>query len=234
MKRALLFILICLALLGTACSGVKEVAEPTPIPPTATEKPVEVFHTIKVNAHPAEGGAVAPWEERVVAGTLVKVQAKPAPGYEFTGWSGADSSTSPDLTITMDGDKQLTAHFNKLETATPTEPTMTPTPEFSPTPEVEPTSENPWLLTPWCAEHVGCEKLEVKNQTDQWANVYLKFRDTGVSKYFSIAPRTVGWITLRPGYYSYVFTICGGSKVFEGTHGLNQHWYVIFKQKWCP
>ncbi len=113
------------------------------------------------------------------------------------------------------------------------EPSFTPEPTDSPTPAVEPTSSDPWVLQPWCEDHVGCERLEVKNQTDEWANVFLEFTDTGVNKFFSIPPRGHAWIRLRPGYYKYIFTVCGGKKVWDGTHGLNQHWYVIFKQKWC-
>jgi len=233
MKNALIYVLICITLLVTACGGVEETLAPTSIPSTATEEP-RVYYTIQVSAYPAEGGAVAPWEDQVISGGLVLVQAKPAPGYEFSGWSGVDSSSNPNLSVSMDGDKQLTAHFKKLATNTPLPPTITPTPADSPTPEVEPTSEDPWLLTSWCAEHVGCEKLEVKNKTNTWANVYLEYMDTGTNKYFSIAPRSVAWITLRPGYYRYIFTACGGQKVWEGTHGLNQHWYVQFKENWCP
>jgi uncharacterized repeat protein (TIGR02543 family) len=44
-------------------------------------------------------------------GTSVQLTAVPAPGYSFVNWSGdATGSTNP-LTVTMDGNKNITAHF---------------------------------------------------------------------------------------------------------------------------
>jgi uncharacterized repeat protein (TIGR02543 family) len=45
------------------------------------------------------------------SGAQVTVTATPASGYVFTGWSGAASGTSNPVTITVDGDKTLTANF---------------------------------------------------------------------------------------------------------------------------
>jgi uncharacterized protein (TIGR02145 family)/uncharacterized repeat protein (TIGR02543 family) len=42
----------------------------------------------------------------------VSVTATAANGYVFTGWSGASTSTSSPVTITMDGNKTLTAKFH--------------------------------------------------------------------------------------------------------------------------
>lgn len=42
------------------------------------------------------------------------VEAVPAPGYRFIGWSGALSGTEPVTTLVLDGDKQLTANFALL------------------------------------------------------------------------------------------------------------------------
>jgi uncharacterized repeat protein (TIGR02543 family) len=46
------------------------------------------------------------------AGTAVEVTATPAAGYVFTGWSDAATGTTNPVTITMDGDKTLTANFS--------------------------------------------------------------------------------------------------------------------------
>ncbi len=46
------------------------------------------------------------------AGTSVKITATPASGYTFTGWSGATTGTTNPVTITMDGNKTLTANFD--------------------------------------------------------------------------------------------------------------------------
>jgi len=48
------------------------------------------------------------------SGTLVTLVAVPAPGYAFDHWSGDASGTSSTITITMDSDKSVTAHFNRI------------------------------------------------------------------------------------------------------------------------
>ena len=231
MKKSYLYIMLGMIFIVTACTGAAP--EATPIPPTATEKPIEVLYTLKVSADPAEGGAVAPSEDQLPAGTKVQIQAKPAPGYKFEVWSGSDSSTSPDMTVTMDKDKTLTAHFSKLATNTPMPPTITPTPEHSPTPEVEPTSDNPYLLTDWCLEHVGCEKFTVKNQSTFAIGIYLRHEDSGAAKDFYCPPKGNIQITLPPGRYYYIFTTCNGGSVYDGYHHLSGKWYWLQKEKFC-
>jgi hypothetical protein len=79
-----------------------------------------------------------------VCGTDVLVTAIPADGWTFSGWSGnLTGSTNPE-TITMNGDKSVTATFAVIPAPTPTptptaEPTPTPTAEPTPTPTAEPT-----------------------------------------------------------------------------------------------
>ncbi len=231
MKRVYFYILIGMMLVITACSGAAP--EVTPIPPTETEKPPEILYTIKVIAEPVEGGAVAPSEDQVPAGTTVQIQAVPAPGYKFEVWSGPDTSTSPNMSITMDKDKTLTAHFTKLASPTPKPPTITPTPEHSPTPEVEPTSANPFLLTDWCLEHVGCEKFEVKNQSTFAIGIYLRHEDSKAAKDFYVPPKGNIQITLPPGRYFYIFTTCGGASVYDGYHHLSGKWHWLQKAKFC-
>ncbi|MGB2963997.1 MAG: hypothetical protein WBB69_08425 [Anaerolineales bacterium] len=104
MKKLFLIVPLLVILVGTACDGAKEPAEPTPVPAIEEAQPAEVLYTLKVDAYPEEWGLVYPSEKQVPANSSVEVQAIPAPGYEFEGWSGADSSTFPNLTLTMDGD----------------------------------------------------------------------------------------------------------------------------------
>jgi hypothetical protein len=223
-------ILMMCILFGTSCGG-QEAAEPTLVPPTPTEP--EIYYSLIVDADPSEGGIALPAAEEVLAGDVVQVEAKPAVGYEFTGWSGAVSLSSPSLSLTMDGDKYLTAHFNKLATNTPLPPTITPTPKHTPTPEVEPTSEDPYLLTDWCLEHVGCEKFEVRNQSPYAIGIFLRHEDSGAAKDFYVPPKGNVQITLRPGRYYYIFTTCGGKYVYEGYHHLSAKWIWLQKEKFC-
>jgi len=46
------------------------------------------------------------------AGETVTLNAEPKPRHIFSGWSGAQTSSSPTLTLTMDADKEITAHFS--------------------------------------------------------------------------------------------------------------------------
>ena len=131
MKKSVLCILWMAILITAACRGGGEAAE-APSEPAAVEAPKEeVFYTLTADVYPEEGGLVYPMEAEVPEGETIEVEAIPVPGYEFEGWSGASSLSSPNLSLTMDGDKQLTAHFKLKLTPTP-EATLTPTPEPSP------------------------------------------------------------------------------------------------------
>ena len=88
------------------------------------------------------------------------------------------------------------------------------------------------MLQPECEYSTGCEKMEVQNKTTLWVNVFLEDTKTGISKYFSVAPKSRANITMLPSYYKYVLTYCG-DKVKSGTHGLNSHWYILFKDNDC-
>jgi uncharacterized repeat protein (TIGR02543 family) len=231
MKRATVYILLFVFLIIAACFGTEEAAPtPTPVPPKPTEP--EVYYSLVVSADPPEGGIVAPTTEKVLAGTVVQVQAKPVPGYEFTGWSGAVSLSDPSLDITMDEDKILTAHFTRLATNTPVPPTATPTPKHTPTPEA---TEAPGVcsLTEWCNDHVGCESFQVQNQSSFAIGIYLRHDDSSVSCEYYVPPKGNLQIMLRPGRYYYIFTTCGGKYVYEGYHPLSSNWRWVQKAKFC-
>ena len=127
MKRIYLFILVICLMVSAACSG-GTAAEPPPESGAEEAAAVEVLYTLTVDVYPEEGGLVYPAEAEIPAGEMIEIEAVPVPGYEFEGWSGASSVSAPDLSLTMDGDKQLTAHFKLLLTPTP-KATLTPTPE---------------------------------------------------------------------------------------------------------
>ena len=74
-------------------------------------------YSLTTSSNPAAGGSVTPagvswWN---AGATTTGVTATANSGYQFTGWSGASSSTAnPAPGIVMDGPKVLTAKFGKL------------------------------------------------------------------------------------------------------------------------
>ena len=226
MRKVLIIIFILTAAFLTACNGAAP--EATPVPPTATEEP-EVYYTIIVKADPSQGGIVVPTKEEVLEGTMIQVQAKPAPGYEFAGWSGDIALSSPEVSLTMDSDKLLTAHFESLATDTPLPPTVTPTPKHSPTPE----DPGVCSLTQWCNDHVGCETFQVKNQSPFAIGIYLRHEESSISCEYYTPPKGNLQIVLRPGRYYYIFTTCNGKYVYDGYHHLSGKWYWLQKEKFC-
>ncbi|MDA3927819.1 MAG: malectin domain-containing carbohydrate-binding protein [Prolixibacteraceae bacterium] len=70
------------------------------------------LHTITVNA---ENGSVilSPESETYVYGTLVNASAQADDGYEFVEWKGDISGTTNPIEIAIDGDKEITAVFDK-------------------------------------------------------------------------------------------------------------------------
>jgi len=78
------------------------------------------IYTLTTNVSPAGGGTVShsPNHTHYSPGTSVTVEAKPASGYAFTGWSGASTSTSASVTVTINSNLELTANFQPLYTVT--------------------------------------------------------------------------------------------------------------------
>ena len=79
--------------------------EPTP----STEK-----YTLTTNIIPSGAGSVSPSGGEYESGVQVTLTASPASGYTFHQWSGTASGTTSTITITMDSDKSLTAHFETI------------------------------------------------------------------------------------------------------------------------
>ena len=58
-------------------------------------------------------GTVSPSSGSYPSGTTVTITAMPSSGWKFDHWSGDASGTDPTITVTMDGNKVITAHFVK-------------------------------------------------------------------------------------------------------------------------
>jgi uncharacterized protein (TIGR02145 family)/uncharacterized repeat protein (TIGR02543 family) len=73
-------------------------------------------HTLTVNANPAIGGTVSrePDAASYAHGTEVTVTAAPAEGYRFINWSGASTSETQEVTVTVNNNMTLTANFELI------------------------------------------------------------------------------------------------------------------------
>jgi uncharacterized protein (TIGR02145 family)/uncharacterized repeat protein (TIGR02543 family) len=75
--------------------------------------------SLEVKVSPKNGGTVRPDKTVRCRGvTPVTLEAEAADGYVFTGWSGASDLAVTPLTINLDGDKVLTANFERFEPRT--------------------------------------------------------------------------------------------------------------------
>ncbi|MEF8874006.1 MAG: InlB B-repeat-containing protein, partial [Candidatus Thermoplasmatota archaeon] len=83
---------------------------------TAHFEMIEETYTLDLNFDEGAGTVETdPNQTEYDAGTEVTLTAMPAEGYEFAMWTGDHGSTEEEITITMDEDKQLTAHFEMIE-----------------------------------------------------------------------------------------------------------------------
>jgi len=84
---------------------------------TAHFAQVVPFYTLSVSASPSEGGSVTldPSKDEYMVGSTVTLTAVPAENYEFDRWSGDASGTSATMSVIMDSDKGIIAHFKAKE-----------------------------------------------------------------------------------------------------------------------
>lgn len=68
--------------------------------------------TLTSSSNPTSGGSTN-GDGTYNYGTQVQLTAIPSTGYTFTGWSGDASGSTNPLTVTMDGNKNITANFTK-------------------------------------------------------------------------------------------------------------------------
>jgi xyloglucan-specific exo-beta-1,4-glucanase len=74
-------------------------------------------YTLAITKSPSDGGSVN-GAGSYDAGNVVTLTATPAAGYTFTGWSGDVTGTDASVSVTMDGDKNVTANFQQQSNST--------------------------------------------------------------------------------------------------------------------
>ena len=72
-------------------------------------------YTLTVNSNPSDGGFINPNGGTVKAGQQVSLTATPADEFLFESWSGAETGTSPTISVIMDKNKSITANFVKKQ-----------------------------------------------------------------------------------------------------------------------
>ena len=80
---------------------------------TVTQAAPSCTYTLSVSTNPSSGGTVNinPQQSTYCAGDVVTLTAIPHPGYTFSSWSGVDSSNGSAATVTMNGNRTVTANF---------------------------------------------------------------------------------------------------------------------------
>jgi len=109
MKRILLSILAIGILLLSAC-GAPMTAPPAEAPPTPTPTEQQAY-ALSISVSPSGAGSVSPSSVQYELGTKLTLTATPASGCSFGYWDGDASGSSATITIIMDSDKTVIAHF---------------------------------------------------------------------------------------------------------------------------
>ena len=103
MKRLILLFGICLVLF--TCG--KDSDEPAPN--------LNKGQKFDLAVSSSEGGSVDTSGGSYDSNSSVTITASPADGYEFTGWSGNVSGSTNPLTVTVNGNKNITANFSVIK-----------------------------------------------------------------------------------------------------------------------
>ncbi|MBI4267025.1 MAG: InlB B-repeat-containing protein [Chloroflexi bacterium] len=78
--------------------------------------PPPVIYNLNITVSPQDGGKVTPSSGTYSSGAQIALQATPAgPGWVFERWSGDASGTVTSVSLTMNGNKGVTAHFVRVK-----------------------------------------------------------------------------------------------------------------------
>ena len=96
-------------------SWTRDEARPFPIGDNTPEPTTYSLNVIANNGSVTKSPDLAEYPE----GTVVTLTASPAVGYEFSNWSGNASGTNATTTVTMNGNRNVTANFSEIENPEP-------------------------------------------------------------------------------------------------------------------
>ncbi|MGB0384991.1 MAG: peroxidase family protein [Ardenticatenaceae bacterium] len=181
-------------------------------------------HTLTTASNPEEGGTVTanPVSDdtggKYENGTTVTLTANPNPGYGFDHWSGdATGSTNP-TTVTMNGDKSVTAHFVPIPCytlATSVDPSGTGTVNATPAPNcptdntkymgntvvmLAATGSSPYIFDKWSGDASGSSNpINVTMSSDKSVTAHFKddvceIYDVQISNVRDVS-FTLSWLT---------------------------------------
>ena len=82
--------------------------------PATTPSHSDQTYALVINVSPSTGGSISPSGGEYKSGSRVTLTANPATGYTFDQWTGDASGTSPNIVITMDSNRHVTAYFAEI------------------------------------------------------------------------------------------------------------------------
>ena len=94
-------------------NNAADISTGAPTPRNSASPANNCLFTLTVAADPPAAGSVAksPDQAGYADGSLVQLTATPVSGYHFDHWSGGATGSANPLTLTMDDNKSVTAHF---------------------------------------------------------------------------------------------------------------------------
>jgi uncharacterized repeat protein (TIGR02543 family) len=110
-------VVVALVATGVAAATVFALNKTLPATVTVIPAPVPTYYQLVLSANPTEGGSAGSAEmlsggsHSYLAGTVVRIEATPLSGYQFTGWTGDLVSTTNPVDVTMSNNKTIIAHF---------------------------------------------------------------------------------------------------------------------------
>lgn len=72
-------------------------------------------YQLNTSSNPSDGGSVSPTQGEYDEGDVVEITASPDENWMFIGWQGDGTGSQNPLSVTMDSDKDIVAHFELIE-----------------------------------------------------------------------------------------------------------------------